>query len=61
MLAVGAPVGAAAAKLVAADLRGADFTGANLRGADFFRAQLGGALWTDGKTRCAVRSIGQCN
>lgn len=49
------------AKLIAADMRGADFTGANLRSADLFRARLGGALWTDGKTRCADASIGQCN
>jgi uncharacterized protein YjbI with pentapeptide repeats len=49
------------AKLISANLHDADLSGANLRGADLFRAQLGGALWTDGKTRCAEGSVGQCN
>ena len=50
-----------AARVAEADFSEADLTGANLRGADFFRARLGGALWTDGKTRCADSSLGQCN
>ena len=49
------------AKLVSADLRGADLTGANLRATDLFRADLAGAIWVDGKRRCAEGSIGQCN
>ena len=49
------------AKLFRAVLHGANLTGARLRGADLINADLSGALWTDGKTRCAKGSIGQCN
>ena len=43
-----------------ADLRDADFTGARMRSTDFLNADLSGALWVDGKRRCAAGSIGQC-
>jgi len=42
-------------------LRDADLTGAHLAGADLANADLGGALWIDGKRRCAADSLGQCN
>lgn len=41
-------------------LRDADLTGARLNDADILRADFSGALWTDGKTRCAEGSIGLC-
>ena len=41
------------AKLVRAILSDADLSDARLRGADLTDADLSGALWTDGKTRCA--------
>jgi uncharacterized protein YjbI with pentapeptide repeats len=42
-------------------LRDADFTGAQLGGTDLLNADLTGALWIDGKRRCAEGSVGQCN
>lgn len=42
-------------------LRDADLSNAQMTGADLLNADLSGALWTDGKRRCAAGSIGQCN
>jgi uncharacterized protein YjbI with pentapeptide repeats len=42
-------------------LRDADLSNAQMNGADLLNADLSGALWTDGKRRCAAGSIGQCN
>jgi uncharacterized protein YjbI with pentapeptide repeats len=42
-------------------LRDADLSNAQMNGADLVNADLSGALWTDGKRRCAAGSIGQCN
>jgi uncharacterized protein YjbI with pentapeptide repeats len=42
-------------------LRDADLSNAQMTGADLLNADLSGALWTDGKRRCATGSIGQCN
>lgn len=49
------------AKLVNAILQRADFTGARLGGADLRHADLSGAIWIDGTTVCAEKSVGQCN
>lgn len=48
------------ARLYDADLTGANLTGAKLERADLQNARLSGALWTDGTTRCAEGSRGQC-
>ena len=50
----------AEARLVSANLRGADLTGAKLRGTEFFRADLSGATWVDGTRVCAEGSISFC-
>jgi uncharacterized protein YjbI with pentapeptide repeats len=42
-------------------LRNADLSDAQMNGADLLNADLSGALWTDGKRRCAAGSIGRCN
>jgi uncharacterized protein YjbI with pentapeptide repeats len=47
-------------KLFSADLRSADLTGAILDGADLLHADLSLAVWVDGSTVCAERSVGRC-
>ena len=46
------------ARLFRANLRGVNFTNARMRGADLLEADLSGALWIDGKRRCAEGSRG---